>query len=505
MLCTLKLSRRIFQSFASHKLGDIAAELGIDTVRSHRALADAQVTAAALAIMLERLSIAHPGAPIDAAFLAAYERRPKAVLPDLTHERQALEAATRERPASPARASRKRTARAANARAHKRSQEDRAARAAAMNKTATEAIDELERLLEGTLSVDDRLDWSALVCADPFRSDLPERSWASYDDDGRPIDIVYATLDEPRPVVPTLLDARPDAEAYAPRLRWWHRAVFSTARRRRDAAEAFQQAIEAWEHDRQAAWARYVEADEAWRKKAKNVDRTNERRYAELVADQQRWEAEKTVHDERIARSRQSVDGLRERYERRSPPAVERYVSEVLSRSVYPEDFPDDTSVRYEPAVKAVEVFIRLLHPDDLPTVQSVTYVKSRDEIKTKSLSASRRNALYADLVRAVCVRTLHELFESDTAEALDHAIVNGYVEGVDPATGQDARLVIASSSVSKAAFSKLRLDRVRASDCFEGLGGRGSARGLAKLTAVTPFEIDGIPSPRVAHSGAVG
>lgn len=83
-LCTLMLSRRIFQSFDSHRLGAIARKLGIEIHDSHRALADAQVTAQALAIMIERLRAAHSSEHIDGLFLQKYQRKVKSSLPDLT-------------------------------------------------------------------------------------------------------------------------------------------------------------------------------------------------------------------------------------------------------------------------------------------------------------------------------------------------------------------------------------------------------------------------------------
>jgi len=100
VLCTLMLSRRVFQSFASHKLGAIARALEIPAPRSHRALADAQVTALALAILLERLRTAHPHVAIDAPFLARYQRRAKATLPDLTTGQQSRAVAWRAAQAS---------------------------------------------------------------------------------------------------------------------------------------------------------------------------------------------------------------------------------------------------------------------------------------------------------------------------------------------------------------------------------------------------------------------
>ena len=86
-LCTLMLSRRIFQSFYSHKLGEIANELGVKASRSHRALSDAQVTTEVMSVMFDRLERAYPNEAITPRFLKAYQKRSRASLPDLTHER----------------------------------------------------------------------------------------------------------------------------------------------------------------------------------------------------------------------------------------------------------------------------------------------------------------------------------------------------------------------------------------------------------------------------------
>lgn len=86
-VCTLMLARRIFQSFASHRLGEIARVLDIDTGRSHRALDDARVTTIILGTMLDRLQAAHPEQCIDGTFLQTYQKRARTQLPDLSYAR----------------------------------------------------------------------------------------------------------------------------------------------------------------------------------------------------------------------------------------------------------------------------------------------------------------------------------------------------------------------------------------------------------------------------------
>ncbi|MGQ7848361.1 3'-5' exonuclease [Granulosicoccus sp. 3-233] len=83
-VCTLMLARRVFQSFTSHRLGEIARVLGIDTGRSHRALDDARVTTVILATMLDRLQAANPEQTIDGAFLQTYQKKARTQLPDLS-------------------------------------------------------------------------------------------------------------------------------------------------------------------------------------------------------------------------------------------------------------------------------------------------------------------------------------------------------------------------------------------------------------------------------------
>lgn len=86
-LCTLMLSRRVFQSFGSHRLGEIASVLGITMTQSHRALDDAQATAKILFTIIDHVSSACFDKYVDADFLRRYQKRSRASLPDLSTKR----------------------------------------------------------------------------------------------------------------------------------------------------------------------------------------------------------------------------------------------------------------------------------------------------------------------------------------------------------------------------------------------------------------------------------
>jgi DNA polymerase III epsilon subunit-like protein len=52
--CTLKLSRRFVSEAPSHRLGDLAKHLSLETLPSHRAMADVLTTRALLEVILDR-------------------------------------------------------------------------------------------------------------------------------------------------------------------------------------------------------------------------------------------------------------------------------------------------------------------------------------------------------------------------------------------------------------------------------------------------------------------
>ena len=86
----------------------------------------------------------------------------------------------------------------------------------------------------------------------------------------------------------------------------------------------------------------------------------------------------------------------------------------VLERSSYPEGFPQEFRTAYLPESKELVIEYELPDTTIIPTASEYTYVKAKDEIKEKERKAADVKSLYQDIVAAVCLRTIHELFEAD-------------------------------------------------------------------------------------------
>lgn len=481
-LCTLKLSRRVFQSFVGHKLDQIAQELRIEPVQSQRALAHAQTTSRILFIMSQRLQTAHPDETVDVNFLKSYQKRTMASVPDLSIDKHA--SATEE-----------------HALESGHSQDsgyinsgsdspavDKPAMAEQMNADAKQTAQELARLLKRTLSNGDRLDWSVLSESKPFKSTIRKHPYIQYDEHNMPVDIDYLSMPESQPSQPDV-PPKPSSSDFVPQVDFIDKLLLREPRLVNAARESYQRAVEQWKTSAEQNHLDYEQALQSWFDTAKSIDEENNQRYQQCIEDQKQWHAELLEHKKTIKIAEEELAVFKQTYELGNRQAVEKYILAVLAHLDYPDYFPDDVSVEYQPAKKILHVRVKLLHPDDLPTLTSVTYKKSRNEIRPKLLSVAARNALYVNLVRAVAIRTLKEVFETDAADKIAHVIVNGYVDTVNLTTRLDQQTVVVSLHSSKKQFTALTLDKVDIGELFERLGGRGSTSSIPKLSNVKPIK----------------
>jgi DNA polymerase-3 subunit epsilon len=78
-VCSMRVSRRVYPTFASHALGALAEQLGVSYRGSaHRALADAEVTANVMTRIGRDLGVRHKNLQIDARLLHQVMKMPVA-------------------------------------------------------------------------------------------------------------------------------------------------------------------------------------------------------------------------------------------------------------------------------------------------------------------------------------------------------------------------------------------------------------------------------------------
>lgn len=353
----------------------------------------------------------------------------------------------------------------------KRSERDSAARNAEQKKQlaaqrtveAQAVIESLSSILLHTLDIDDTIDWDALKDGAAYPAVKPAAPAAPS---------APANPAQPR---------EPQESDFEPMLSFMDKMVSSRRQRRLDgAAAAFADAHEKWS-DAVRQLGEQHQADIQ-----KHAERVQELKKVH-EADVARWEEEAAAFAKEQSERNLEVDRRRERYQEADPEAIADYCSMVLENSNYPDCLPKSFELDYNPANRILIVDYQLCAPVDVPAVVDVKYVAASDSLNEKRMPQRQFNELYDSILYQVALRTIHELFEADTVNALAAVVFNGWVHSVDPSTGQETDGCVVSMQTTREEFLGINLRSVEPRACFKKLKGVSAAR-LHSLTAVAPL-----------------
>jgi restriction system protein len=102
-------------------------------------------------------------------------------------------------------------------------------------------------------------------------------------------------------------------------------------------------------------------------------------------------------------------------------------------------------------------------------------------------LSQAELNRVYDDLLYQIALRSLHELFRSDTAGGVEAIVFNGWVKSIDKATGKEIMPCVLTVQTTRSDFVQLNLERVEPKLCFKALRGIANPK-LHTITPVAPI-----------------
>ncbi len=200
-----------------------------------------------------------------------------------------------------------------------------------------------------------------------------------------------------------------------------------------------------------------------------------------------KFQARHEAHVAEVRRRNEEVDLLQAAYAEGEPSAIVTYCSMVLERSQYPSGLPQAFRLAYIADSNELVIDYEMPAPGIVPSVAEYRYVKTKNLIEEKPRKASEIRDTYQDVVAAVTLRTIHEVFEADKGRHLAVIVFNGFVNAVDPATGRDIRPYLISVRVTRERFSEIDLGRVDKKACLRNLGAHVSSQ-PTELTPVKPL-----------------
>lgn len=209
-----------------------------------------------------------------------------------------------------------------------------------------------------------------------------------------------------------------------------------------------------------------------------------------------RFEAAATEHRQHESRRRQALSVAKAKYhgkvseERARAAARNAYIARrqaafaagdaesvawfarcVLKASRYPDGFPRDYQVAYDPASRSVAVDFELPAQLIVPAVRAYRYVKARDVIEPVPRPEQEIRSRYERLISAIALRTMHEIFGATAPEVVRAVSFTGYVAATDRATGKHVRPRLLSVSAERPGFEDLVLAEVDPPACLAALG----------------------------------
>ena len=347
-------------------------------------------------------------------------------------------------------------------------QEDRRALAIEQTTDAQSEFDQLSKLLAFTLSVSDAIDWEKLKDKSLFPESQP---------------ILDSLPSEPK--LPTLPNEPVATDAmYQPALGILDKLM----RSRREQRTAEKLAKFEIDHEK---WARNFDLIKRTHLSAiaahQSLVEIRRQEHATLLS---KWNHRKAHFLAEQSERHSAIDAKRFAYEAVSPDAITEYCDLVLSASQYPNYFPQEFDLDYEPKTKVLVVDYVLPSPSDMPSLKTVRYVASRDEFEELKISDSAAAKIYDDSLYQIVLRTVHELFEADTVGALQAVVFNGIVTSVDRSTGQEVTACVLSLRANREEFLLINLSQVDPKACFKSLKGVGSSKlhGLAPVPPIMPL-----------------
>jgi restriction system protein len=339
-----------------------------------------------------------------------------------------------------------------------------------LTKEAEEAIGRIERILRDGVASFTAFSWESLKNTSEFPTPPPPKP----------------TAPAPPPQLEIPKEPTRDDPKFQPQLGLLDKLFPSRARRKEEAAQdEYDRDHQEWQKSKRRVLienkdrqAKYQAQLEKWRTHVLQ-------RWENMVWKRWRHQKQKFLQEQAVRNK--TIDDRKQGYLRGTPEGVADFAEQILSRSCYPDSFPQEFDLDFSAKNKLLVVDFSLPSLDALPKVKQVKYVQATNELKEIPLAENALAKLYDTLLYEITLRSLHELFSADCNNAIAAIVFNGWVRSIDKSTGQEVNACILSVQASRQEFAALNLVNVEAKACFKSLKGVGSSK-LHGLTPIAPI-----------------
>lgn len=322
----------------------------------------------------------------------------------------------------------------------------REAQVASMNAELASKLADIDSVLEWTLGVDDAVNLEALR--------------------QRAVHPPFTSSHQPPLPAPSPVETPPEPTFVPPPTPTGMGALFGKKKHAQaviDARAAFEQQHAAWRAEAAAVPIRQ-------REQRMQYDAAEAERQAKLAADHAAYDAECQKRQARVDAQNAQLDALIAALAVGEKQAVEDYFGIVFGNSIYPDVIQLEIQHSYSPTDRELTLDLRLPRPESLPDIRAYKYVRSSDRVDESRQTAKELRDRYTNLVHAIVLRTLHEVWESDQHGHVETISLTAGVDHIDPATGHPTTTPLVAAAVHRASFEEINLARVTPAETLKHL-----------------------------------
>lgn len=335
---------------------------------------------------------------------------------------------------------------------------------------------QIDNLLLHTLDIDDAVDWETLKDISKFNVLSPEKD----------LNKLLRNVAKPKEPVLKTYSEEPGINYFAPKFSFFDNIIKSKKTEKINSAKLlYEQALDGWKKKCNEIDNQNSKLQQEYKHSLSAYDKAQQRIKHTNLEDIRKWELEKQQYVSTQGEANSKIDTLKLQYLALDTSAVLEYCDLVLNNSEYPDSFPKSYELDYNPDNKILIVEYSLPSIEQFPTLNEVKFIKN--ELKEYFISEAQMLRMFDTAMYNITLRTIHELFEADNANAIEAVSFNGWVEAVNRATGKRENNCILSIQVKKEEFLEINLSHVDSKTCFKNLKGVGSSK-LSGLTPIRPI-----------------
>ena len=200
------------------------------------------------------------------------------------------------------------------------------------------------------------------------------------------------------------------------------------------------------------------------------------------------YEKAKSEYEQAQKEHNDSINLWKEQFEQGDALAIEKYLGVIFAESHYPEGISAECECFYDIVSKSIVVSFNLPAPEDISYTTGYKFIEKRKAIEPITLKQKDKAELYESIIQQIALRTIYEIFTGVYVQDLiENVVFNGWVSGINKATGKDFSACILSVQAGRQEFNEINLHRVEAKQCLRGLKAL-SAGSLVSLAPVKPI-----------------